>query len=175
MAEWLKALAWKACIRETVSWVRIPLPPPSVLEARSPVRNRPQTTIRLARRRNFVYINSPPWPARRQPRTAPSMQGRPTATIISALSRRMVACCHSGQRSVAALVEKDPKPYRARSLRGCPESRFCCRHDRCRKAPDPIPTRIGVPGVSIAILRRLTARDVRCLGRDVQTADRQTS
>src|SRR5215510_8984233 len=27
MAEWLKAHAWKACIRETVSWVRIPLPP----------------------------------------------------------------------------------------------------------------------------------------------------
>jgi hypothetical protein len=30
MAEWLKALAWKACIRETVSWVRIPLPPPRI-------------------------------------------------------------------------------------------------------------------------------------------------
>src|SRR5262249_4141971 len=29
MAEWLKAHAWKACIRETVSWVRIPLPPPT--------------------------------------------------------------------------------------------------------------------------------------------------
>ena len=29
MAEWLKALAWKACIRATVSWVRIPLPPPT--------------------------------------------------------------------------------------------------------------------------------------------------
>ena len=28
VAEWLKALAWKACIRETVSRVRIPLPPP---------------------------------------------------------------------------------------------------------------------------------------------------
>ncbi len=28
MAERLKAHAWKACIRETVSWVRIPLPPP---------------------------------------------------------------------------------------------------------------------------------------------------
>src|SRR5438132_10949493 len=27
VAEWLKAHAWKACIRETVSWVRIPLPP----------------------------------------------------------------------------------------------------------------------------------------------------
>jgi hypothetical protein len=31
MAEWLKAHAWKACIRETVSWVRIPLPPPNAL------------------------------------------------------------------------------------------------------------------------------------------------
>ena len=28
VAEWLKAHAWKACIRETVSRVRIPLPPP---------------------------------------------------------------------------------------------------------------------------------------------------
>src|SRR5262245_55841806 len=28
MAEWLKPHAWKACIRATVSWVRIPLPPP---------------------------------------------------------------------------------------------------------------------------------------------------
>jgi hypothetical protein len=33
MAEWLKALAWKACIRETVSWVRIPLPPPAPLKS----------------------------------------------------------------------------------------------------------------------------------------------
>src|ERR1700751_3727021 len=29
VAEWLKALAWKACIRETVSWVRIPPSPPA--------------------------------------------------------------------------------------------------------------------------------------------------
>ena len=28
MAEWLKAHAWKACVRDTVPWVRIPLPPP---------------------------------------------------------------------------------------------------------------------------------------------------
>ena len=33
MAEWLKALAWKACIRETVSWVRIPLPPPAACQS----------------------------------------------------------------------------------------------------------------------------------------------
>ncbi len=29
VAEWLKAHAWKACIRETVSRVRIPLSPPA--------------------------------------------------------------------------------------------------------------------------------------------------
>jgi hypothetical protein len=29
MAEWLKAHAWKACVRETVPWVRIPLSPPT--------------------------------------------------------------------------------------------------------------------------------------------------
>ena len=30
VAEWLKAHAWKACLRETVTWVRIPLPPPEL-------------------------------------------------------------------------------------------------------------------------------------------------
>ena len=29
MAEWFKAHAWKACIGETLSWVRIPLSPPN--------------------------------------------------------------------------------------------------------------------------------------------------
>ena len=28
MAEWFKAHAWKACIGETLSWVRIPFSPP---------------------------------------------------------------------------------------------------------------------------------------------------
>ena len=37
VAEWLKAHAWKVCIRETVSRVRIPLPPP-VFHLRTPVR-----------------------------------------------------------------------------------------------------------------------------------------
>jgi hypothetical protein len=32
MAEWLKAHAWKACVRETVPWVRIPLSPPFHIE-----------------------------------------------------------------------------------------------------------------------------------------------
>ena len=30
VAEWLKAHAWKACLQETVTWVRIPLPPPTI-------------------------------------------------------------------------------------------------------------------------------------------------
>ena len=34
MAEWLKAHAWKACVRETVPWVRIPLSPPHFALAR---------------------------------------------------------------------------------------------------------------------------------------------
>ncbi len=30
MAEWLKAHAWKACLGETLTWVRIPLSPPDL-------------------------------------------------------------------------------------------------------------------------------------------------
>jgi hypothetical protein len=32
MAEWFKAHAWNACIRETVSRVRIPLSPPALTD-----------------------------------------------------------------------------------------------------------------------------------------------
>ena len=35
MAEWLKAHAWKACVRETVPWVRIPLSPPDLIEVKA--------------------------------------------------------------------------------------------------------------------------------------------
>src|ERR1700722_449481 len=34
MAEWLKAHAWKACLGETLTWVRIPLSPPASLNRR---------------------------------------------------------------------------------------------------------------------------------------------
>ncbi len=34
MAEWLKAHAWKACLGETLTWVRIPLSPPVSLQLR---------------------------------------------------------------------------------------------------------------------------------------------
>ena len=32
VAEWLKAHAWKVCLRETVTRVRIPLSPPAIIE-----------------------------------------------------------------------------------------------------------------------------------------------
>src|ERR1700722_11581541 len=37
MAEWLKEDAWKACLGETLTWVRIPLSPPEIRPARLPV------------------------------------------------------------------------------------------------------------------------------------------
>jgi hypothetical protein len=43
VAEWLKAHAWKACIRETVSWVRIPPSPPDLL--RNPLSGRRQPRL----------------------------------------------------------------------------------------------------------------------------------
>jgi hypothetical protein len=47
MAEWLKAHAWKACVRETVPWVRIPLsPPPQLRPQRHPWPSRPKSQIK---------------------------------------------------------------------------------------------------------------------------------
>ena len=34
MAEWFKAHAWNACIGATLSWVRIPLSPPYLIDAK---------------------------------------------------------------------------------------------------------------------------------------------
>jgi hypothetical protein len=39
MAEWLKAHAWKACVRETVPWVRIPLSPPPIFSSEKILQN----------------------------------------------------------------------------------------------------------------------------------------
>ena len=44
MAEWLKAHAWKACVRETVPWVRIPLSPPANLVLRKSWAQRPSNS-----------------------------------------------------------------------------------------------------------------------------------
>src|SRR5215472_9057335 len=56
VAEWLKAHAWKACIRETVSWVRIPPSPPVKLKLFGIFRSSHST-------HNAKPIFSPPPPA----------------------------------------------------------------------------------------------------------------
>ena len=57
MAEWLKALAWKACIRETVSWVRIPLPPPAYSALRLVYRELERPDFKVAAFRNsYRYV-----------------------------------------------------------------------------------------------------------------------
>ena len=52
MAEWLKAHAWKACVRETVPWVRIPLSPPRL--AFAVVRSSSPAAVKYM----FLHINS---------------------------------------------------------------------------------------------------------------------
>ena|GEM_PF-3492141 len=47
MAEWLKAHAWKACLGETLTWVRIPLSPP-YFQLLSACRNQFAITLRLS-------------------------------------------------------------------------------------------------------------------------------
>jgi hypothetical protein len=42
VAEWLKAHAWRACIGETLSRVRIPLPPPAFSEVKKALLARPE-------------------------------------------------------------------------------------------------------------------------------------
>jgi hypothetical protein len=66
VAEWLKAHAWKACIRETVSRVRIPLSPPvSLCETRvlSSLQGLCRTSRGLARSvAHFSVSESKKWP-----------------------------------------------------------------------------------------------------------------
>src|SRR3954452_17650172 len=45
MAERLKAHAWKACVRESVPWVRIPLPPPTTVYGVLPASTKPLKSL----------------------------------------------------------------------------------------------------------------------------------
>ena len=55
MAEWLKAHAWKACLLERVTWVRIPLSPPDskALPASQITKN--HTAFGMARRTTLEW------------------------------------------------------------------------------------------------------------------------
>ena len=60
MQEWLNWLAWKACVRETVPWVRIPLSPQKPLGRVREWLNRPVSKTGVAARLSRVRI--PPLP-----------------------------------------------------------------------------------------------------------------
>jgi|ERR1039457_2396258 hypothetical protein len=60
VAEWLKAHAWKACLRETVTWVRIPLPPPPSRRERLSVAI---LSREIARNCSILRPTSAPWNA----------------------------------------------------------------------------------------------------------------
>src|SRR5688572_3580492 len=57
MSEWLKEHAWKACVGETLPWVRIPLSPPS--KAANTRDIRPDLPVlRLSNRRGYVFASA---------------------------------------------------------------------------------------------------------------------
>ncbi len=58
MSEWLKEHAWKACVGETLPWVRIPLSPPFNLPGLAP--NRPALTVSSSHPLASPQIDSPP-------------------------------------------------------------------------------------------------------------------
>jgi hypothetical protein len=77
MAEWFKAHAWKACVRETVPWVRIPLSPPDQ---------------RIAHRQPAGHVvgsacasRSRGWPSTAQASTSPH-------TRLTSLTSRHMSC-----------------------------------------------------------------------------------
>ena len=85
MAEWLKAHAWKACIRETVSWVRIPLPPPETL-------GREEATTNLAREkaaqaRKLVRAGIDPIEHRKAERAKAALEAARSITFDQAVER----------------------------------------------------------------------------------------
>src|SRR3954464_14962162 len=56
MAEWLKAHAWKACLGETLTWVRIPLSPPSSKPSSRPVVLRHPGTDRFTKQASTLHF-----------------------------------------------------------------------------------------------------------------------
>ena len=101
MAEWLKAHAWNACRRATVSWVRIPLPPP-VLFAHA----RAAGSARAGHLARVALLPSPSgcgWSSNLVPSSASSslsahVDERRCLTVYFSI----LACCPSGERWCAS-------------------------------------------------------------------------
>ena len=58
MAEWLKAHAWKACIGETLSWVRIPFSPPLIFNLKTPYIQKNPKIENSFKKSNIIVVNT---------------------------------------------------------------------------------------------------------------------
>ncbi len=58
MAEWLKAHAWKACIGETLSWVRIPFSPPQIFNLKMAFILKKQKIENFFKKSNIIVDNT---------------------------------------------------------------------------------------------------------------------
>src|SRR5262249_31922029 len=66
VAEWSMAHAWKACLRETVTWVRIPLSPPPYAPSELRVASHPEGVGGHPKLRRNVGYSCLPKPWRRE-------------------------------------------------------------------------------------------------------------
>ncbi len=100
VAEWLKAHAWKVCIRETVSRVRIPLPPPVNVQISQPIQS-------------GLYPG-----ASCRPRPAPSAAAARRKPIRASAYRRRGVCTLTAQ-TVNARFEKRERAWDSPSISMC--------------------------------------------------------
>tara|TARA_Y100000748_G_scaffold272968_1_gene247192 strand:- start:155 stop:349 length:195 start_codon:yes stop_codon:yes gene_type:complete len=57
VAEWLKAHAWKACIGETLSWVRIPFSPPLIFNPKMYFLTK-KLKIEIFEKKSKIYVEN---------------------------------------------------------------------------------------------------------------------
>jgi hypothetical protein len=58
VAEWLKAHAWKACIGETLSWVRIPFSPPLIINPKMAFIQKNRKIENFFKKSNIIVENT---------------------------------------------------------------------------------------------------------------------
>ena len=111
MAEWLKAHAWKACLGETLTWVRIPLSPPDSLGCREVLR------LRVENREKWPQFCNP-------------LFSNPTGeSVYSTLQRALRPFSPKGRRAVQ-FPRLPSGECNAMSIRRCSESDLTCERPR---------------------------------------------
>ena len=147
VAEWLKAHAWKVCLRETVTRVRIPLSPPALSSHASSLRSRlrrggrkpgPQSRL-LASSSNFRSHSPPccptehlnsfsvgsnptlhPHPVACSSASVPSPVIRPTASVFRAWRRASSVSCSRSEASFGKISTGGRRHSRLRRHQATP-------------------------------------------------------